>query len=166
MNILNLICCTALIGQAQTSTDLNDGYVRLETASYQVDLPINWKVTPETSFGQRKAKPSSGGGELGMMTAPPSQQSWDRLYETALFYILRGREGKATPYKIVKTKGGYEAASFDVLDKNDQVNQKYVMIKHSEKGLLALSVEFPNQATKKEWSKHFKRMVDSARFIE
>jgi hypothetical protein len=144
--------------------DLVDGYVRVETATYTLEVPKEWKVTPETRWGQRKISPA-GGGELGAMTAPPSQQSWDQLYDTALYFILRdGDGGKPTKYEIVKTKRGYEAASFSIIDKEGFAKERYMMVKHPEKGLLALSVAIPNKDGEKQWAAHFKRMVDSAEF--
>ncbi len=154
------------VGIAQTSTKEDSDYQLLKTDSYSIEIPKGWKVSPETFFGQRKVKPSSGKGELGLMTAPPSRQSWEQLYRTSLFYILREEEGKATPFKLTKTKRGYEAATFDVVDRDGFNGRRYVLIKHAEKGLLAVSVAIPEKATEKEWAKHFKRMVDTATFVE
>lgn len=143
--------------------DLKDGYVRVETATYQLEVPKDWKVTAETRWGQRKFYPE-GKGELGAMTAPPSQQSWDQLYETALYFILRDEEGKPTPYEKTKTKQGYEAASFSVLNKEGFATQRFMMIKHETKGLLALSIKIPSQKDEEKWTGYFKRMVDTAIF--
>ncbi|MFM9872861.1 MAG: hypothetical protein ACKVQS_05275 [Fimbriimonadaceae bacterium] len=143
--------------------DLADGYVRVEAKTYSMEVPKGWVVEAETRWGQRKIAPS-GGGELGAMTAPPSQQSWDELYDTALYFIMRDEKGTATPYEKVKTKRGYEAASFSVLDKEGFAKRRYMMIKEPTKGLLALSVKIPDQKSEKEWAGHFKRMVDTALF--
>ena len=150
---------------SQSVTDLKDGYVRFKSDTYQIDVPKDWKVSSETWYGQRKVSPKSGGGELGVMTAPPSRQSWDQVYQTALFYINREESGQPTPYVLTKTKNGYEAATFRVKDSNGFAKRHYVMIKHEEKGLLALSVTIPNEDSEKAWTKHFKRMVDSAIFL-
>ena len=150
------------VGMAQPKTATK--YETLKTDAYSIEIPKGWKVSPETFFGQRKVKPSSGRGELGLMTAPPSRQSWQQLYQTSLFYILREEKGKATPYKLTKTKRGYEAATFDVVNKDGFNSRRYVLIKHPEKGLLAISVSIPEKSTEIEWAKHFKRMVDTATF--
>jgi hypothetical protein len=143
--------------------DLKDGYVRVEGKTYSIEIPKGWTVEPETRWGQRKISPS-GGGELGAMTAPPSQQSWDELYDTALFFIMRDEKGDATPYEKVKTKQGYEAASFSVLDKERFAKRRFIMIKEPNKGLLALSVKIPDKKLEDVWAAHFKRMVDTAQF--
>ncbi len=143
--------------------DLKDGYVRVETKTYSIEVPKGWKVTPETRWGQRKIAPT-GGGELGVMTAPPSRASWDDLYDTSLYFIMRESEGTPTPYTVTKLKNGLEAATFAVKDERGFANRRYVLVKHPEKGLLALSVRIPGTDTEKEWAAHFDRMVASAKF--
>lgn len=148
-----------------TAKDLGDGYVRVTTPDYTIDLPKGWEVGTETPWGQRKMAPSQGRGELGVMTAPPSRQGWDQIYQTSLYFILREERGlEATPYEMTKTKKGYEAAQFGVKDRSGFMKKRYVLIKHEEKGLMALSVSMPNKDSEKAWRKHFQRMVDSATF--
>lgn len=166
MNLLGLLA--ALVSVSGTSdakvTDLGDGYWRVETKSYSVDVPRGWKVSEETSWGQRKVNPEGGQGSLGVMTAPPSKQTWDDLYRTSLYFILREKGGKATPYTVAKTPSGLEAATFEVLDGKGFASRRFVLIKHQEKGLLAISVDIPGKDRDKEWRAHFDRMVQSAKF--
>ncbi|MCU0316608.1 MAG: hypothetical protein MUC92_08450 [Fimbriimonadaceae bacterium] len=145
--------------------DLKDGYVLVVSASYSIEVPKGWVVSEETRWGQRKAAPEEGRGELGVMTAPPGRQTWDQLYRTSLYFILREDDGKATPYKVTKLENGLEAATFEVLNKEGFANRRYVLVRHPEKGLLALSVRIPGKDQEKEWQKHFERMVKSAKFL-
>ncbi|MDI9637364.1 hypothetical protein QPK87_10590 [Kamptonema cortianum] len=167
--VTSLLCAVALVPiQAKDPADakivdLGDGYVRVEAKTYSIEVPQGWSVSPETRWGQRKISPE-GKGELGAMTAPPSQQSWDQLYQTALYFILRDGDGKPTKYEIVKTKRGYQAAAFNILDESGFAKQRYMMIKHETKGLLALSVAIPDKKSEEVWAGHFKRMVDTAQF--
>jgi len=167
---LNLIGIFATLISAVTGTsdakitDLGDGYWRVETKSYSVEVPRGWKVSEETPWGQRKVKPEAGNGALGVMTAPPSRQTWDDLYRTSLYFILREKGGKATPYKLTKTTSGLEAASFEVLDSKGFADRRFVLLKHKEKGLLAISVDIPSKERDTEWKVHFERMVRSAKF--
>lgn len=98
------------------------------------------------------------------MTAPPSSQAWDQLYQTALYFIRREEKGKPTPYRLTKTARRLEAASFEVLDGEGFAARRYVMIKDKSRGLLALSVKVPSRDADKQWSKHFDRMITSAKF--
>lgn len=163
--ILSALFSATALAQDYKTTDLGDGYVQMKTETYEIHIPKGWKVSPETFFGQRKASPEQGKGELGMMTAPPSRQNWDQLYKTALYYIMREADGQASPYKLTKTKNGYEAATFEVIASNGFNSRRYVMIKHQTYGLLALSVTIPDKESDKQWTKHFSRMVDTARFL-
>jgi hypothetical protein len=144
--------------------DLGDGYARVESATYSVEVPQGWAVTEETRWGQRKMKPQDGGGELGVMTAGPTQASWDELYRTSLYFIMREGEGDPTPYEVAKRKDGLEAATFAVLDPSGFAERRYVLVKHPERGLLALSVRVPDRRADEEWTKHFARMVETATF--
>jgi hypothetical protein len=145
------------------TVDLKDGYVRIEAKTYSLEIPKGWAVGRETPWGSRKIG-SGSGGEMGAMTAPPSEQTWDQLYRTALYYIGRETKDKPTPYTIVKTKRGYEAASFSMVDRDGFATERYMMVKHPSKGLLALSVKIKEKKNEKELAGHFKRMVDSADF--
>jgi hypothetical protein len=145
--------------------DLKDGFVRVDAPTYSIEVPRGWKVTAETPWGARKAEPSSGRGELGVMTAPPGRQSWESLYRTSLYFILRGDpEGEPTRYKITKKNNGLEACEFSVLDKNGFAYKRYVLLRHPEKGLLALNVDIPSRADEKVWVAKFDRMVRTAAF--
>ncbi|MBX3097335.1 MAG: hypothetical protein KF812_10775 [Fimbriimonadaceae bacterium] len=158
----------AMNGQSSTqdyqSVDLGDGYVRVVTSTYSIEVPQNWKISPETSFGQRKiAEPS--GGNLGVMTAPPTDQSWESLYRTALYFVTRERPGQPTPYTIEKHKTGLESCVFSVKNESGFADRRFVMIKSPAQGLLALSVEIPNETETRDWERHFRRMVESAKFL-
>lgn len=145
--------------------DLGDGYSRIVTKEYSVEVPKGWDVSEQTPWGQRKMNPKGNSGELGVMTAPPGQQSWDQLYETSLYFILRESKGKPTPYRLTKRADGSEVASFEVLDDQGFANRRYVLIRDKSRGLLALSVKVPSREADKEWEKHFARMVKSAKFL-
>lgn len=164
----SLVLCMALLTAVQDKdysvTALEDGYVRVETKTYTIEVPKGWKVSNETPWGARKAAPNGDKGELGVMTAPPGQQSWDQLYDTSLYFIMREEKGTATPYKIVKTKAGLEAAEFGVTDSKGFLSRRYLLVKDPAKGLLALSVRIPGSDVEKQWAKHFKRLVDTAKF--
>lgn len=162
---VSAICLAAIgmQGKDYSVVDLEDGFVRLETKTYSIEVPKGWEIGKETPWGDRKVTPSNG-GQLGAMTAPPSQQSWEELYQTALYFINREEKGKATPFEKVKTKRGYEAASFSVLDDEGFAKRRFVMVKHPEKGLLALSVKITDKKQEKELASYFKRMVDTAEF--
>lgn len=145
--------------------DLKDGFVRVDAPTYTIEVPKGWKVTAETPWGARKAEPANGRGELGVMTAPPGRQSWDSLYRTSLYFILReDSEGQPTRYKVTKKDNGLEACEFSILDKNGFAYKRYVLLRHPEKGLLALNVNIPNPAEEKTWAAKFDRMVRTASF--
>lgn len=146
--------------------ELPGGYVRVETARYSIEIPKGWKVSEETRWGQRKAVASDGAGVLGVMTAAPSSRSWEELYRTSLFFILRERGGTPTPYEVRETEQGYEAASFSVLDDDGFARRRYVLLRSPEGGLLALSVEIGQRAAEGELRRIFDRMVRSARLKE
>jgi hypothetical protein len=145
--------------------NLQDGYSRVTTGSYSIELPTGWEVSEETPWGQRKAHPKGADGELGVMTAPPGQQSWDQLYETSLFFIQREAKGKPTPYRLSKTASGLEAASFEVMDDSGFAARRYILIRGKDGRLLALSVRVPSRSADKQWTKHFERLTRTARFL-
>lgn len=146
--------------------DLKDGFVRVETSSYSVEVPKSWKVSEETRWGSRKAEPTNKAGELGMMTAPPSQQSWEQVYKTSLYFILREAPGKPSPYKVTTSKQGYEACTFHVKDDQGRATRRYVLLKSKSGRLLALSVRIPEQKAEAQWEKWFSRLVDTAKINE
>lgn len=143
---------------------LADGYSRVETAEYSIEVPTGWEVSDQTPWGQRKAHPSNSSGELGVMTAPPGRQSWDQLYQTSLYFILRESKGKPTPYRLGKTASGLETASFEVLNDAGFAARRYILIRGKDGRLLALSVKVPSRSADKEWSKHFERLAATAKF--
>lgn len=148
------------------AVDLGDGYVRVTTPVYEIEVPKGWTVTAETPWGQREVFMKKEEGKLGVMTAPPSAQTWDQLYETSLYFIMRDKRGEATPYTVTKTKRGNEAMQFAVKDSTGFAGRRYLLVKDPARGLLALSVEIPSREAEAAWAKHFLRMVESARFVE
>lgn len=162
-----LFALTALLqlpNDAKT-TNLGDGYSRVETSSYVIELPTGWDVSEQTPWGQRKANAKGVDGDLGVMTAPPGRQSWEQLYQTSLYFILREEEGKPTPYRISKTSIGLEAASFEVLDRAGFAARRFFLMRGKDGRLLALSVRVPSRQADKEWTKHFERLTRTARFL-
>lgn len=146
-------------------TDLKDGYVKVNAATYTIEVPKDWKISEETQWGQRKMAPGQANGELGVMTAPPGQQSWESLYRTSLFFILReSPNDKASPYKLTKREDGLEAATFSVTNPEGFAHKRYVLLRHPQKGLLALSVKIPDRKSEAAWQKHFDRLVKTATF--
>lgn len=143
--------------------DLGDGYVRVESSLYTVEVPKGWAVGAETPWGARSMAPEGTKGELGVMTAGPTTASWDELYQTSLYFIMREERGKATPYELSRTRQGYEAMSFSVLDSEGFPARRYVLLKAPSGRALALSVKIPSQASEKQWQVHFERMVRTAR---
>ncbi len=163
---MTLIAAVALsqLPMDAKSLNLGDGYTRIETATYVIEVPTGWEVSEETPWGQRKAHPKDAEGELGVMTAPPGRQSWEQLYQTSLYFILREEKGKPTPYRLGKTSSGFETASFEVLDDTGFAARRYILIRGKDARLLALSVRVPSRNADKEWSKHFERLTATARF--
>lgn len=164
--LASMILLTSAEGpQDAKVTPLKDGWVKVTSSAYSIEVPSGWKVTEETPWGQRKMAPKGADGELGVMTAPPSQQSWERLYQTSLFFILRENpRDKAQPYKLVKREDGLEAASFSVINPEGFAYKRYFLLKHPEKGLLALSVRIPDKKDEADWEKRFARLIKTAEF--
>jgi hypothetical protein len=148
-----------------TSTDLKDGFLRIETNAYVIEVPKGWSVQRETPWGAREI--TGGPGEFSAMTGRGAgKQGWDQLYRTSLFFVMRaeGNSGaKATPYKIVKTKQGYDAMSFSVVDKDGFAKSRYMILKAADDDILALSVKVPNAKAEKDLVKTFDRMVVTAK---
>jgi len=161
------LCFTLLAFQGRdfTVTDLKDGFQRIETAAYVIEIPKGWEVQRETPWGSREIK-----GEPGAFSAMTGKgagkQGWDQLYRTSLYFVMRSRENAgntATPYKIVKTKQGYDAMSFSVVDKAGFAQSRYMILKAADDDILALSVKVPNQKAEKDLVKSFDRMVVTAK---
>ena len=161
--MLPLVPFLTLMQADMKKTDLEDGWTRVETAAYTVEIPKGWTLGKETPYGAREVKPSEGKGEMGTMTAGPTDEGWDALVRTSLGFILREKPGKATPYTLSKSKGGYEACSFRVIDLDGFAARRYTLLKAPSKKVLALSVKIPDKASEKAYDAIFKRMVDTAR---
>ena len=143
-------------------TDLKDGFIRVETPAYILEMPKDWTVSKETPWGARDMTPASGKGKMGAMTAPPSETTWDQLYRTSLYFITRERKGKPTEYRLGKAKQGYETMSFEVLDDKNWADRRYVILKSGDR-ILALNVYLPSKEVEKTWIAAFDRMVNTAK---
>ena len=149
-------------------------YRVVDTQSFTIEVPSGWTVSEETPWGSRQIRPSDEtntvkAASMSSMTGPGlGRQSWDRLYQTSLYFITRnGRESKmkATPYTLGKSKQGFETCSWDMTDTAGTVIQRHVILKHSNGNILALSVKVPADATKEERAQLcqlFQHMVDTA----
>lgn len=143
--------------------DLKDGYVRVVTREYSIEVPKGWAVTTETRWGQRDA--TGNGGKLGVMTAGATDATWEELYRTSLFFIQRERRGTPTPFKVSKTDQGYEACSFSILDEEGFAERRYVLLKNKDREVIALSVRIDDRKATKDLERHFDRMVRTARIF-
>lgn len=145
-------------------TDLKDGYVRVVTPSYSVEIPKNWAISRETPWGDRKFGTRTE-GQLGVMTAGQTDATWEQLYRTSLYFIQREEQGTPTPFEVTKTEAGYEAMSFSVKDKDGFATRRYVLLKNKDSVAIALSVRITKREDEKTMAKHFDRMVKSARIL-
>jgi hypothetical protein len=157
-----------LLGQAPLDAkivDLKDGFVQVVTRAYTVEVPKGWTVSRETGFGQREFESSKG--RLTAMTANAGPKpDWDGLYRTSLYFIMREKRGKATPYELGKTDKGYGTCSFSILNSEGFADRRYVLL-HNPKGpVLALSVKIPDPKQESELKTAFDRLVRTARFGE
>ncbi len=148
---------------------------KVETKNYTIEVPAGWEVGEETPFGQREIVPAKGPegavvGSMSSMTGPGlGKQSWDQLYNTSLYFITRYAPGKgkmtATPYKLGKSKQGFETCSWTMLDEQKRPIQQHVILKHTNGNILALSVKLPPSAAKQPRTAleaEFRRLVDTA----
>ena len=168
--VLSTIVALAII-QVQAPdvkmTTLPDGFVRVTSKEYAVEVPKSWTVGNQTPWGARSITPDKGTEtELGVMTAGVTKQTWDQLYQTSLFFIMRQESGKATPYRLGKTKKGYTSCSFEVADDKGFLKRKYVLLKDGRGAAIALSVVIGDPTQEKQISSYFKRMVDKAEIID
>ena len=148
-----------------TVEDLGDGYMRVTAPSYTVEVPQGWEVGDVTSYGSRDFEPQDGKGDFNVMTAPPSNASWEDTYSTALYFILRRNpQDKASAYELTKRDDGVEAATFVVTNPEGFAYRRFVMLKHPDKGLMALSVRIPSEDAEEQWEQAFARLVESATF--
>ncbi len=161
MTLQNFSYLAAILALAEpTITDLKDGFIRVETKKYTVEVPKGWEVGEETSFGQREFH--SDKGELGTMTGSAKGATWDRLYNTSLYFIQRREKATPTPYRLGKNKKGYETMSFEMIGKDNKPTSKYVILKNSKEEILALSVRIMPGKSEKELAQAFERLVNTA----
>jgi hypothetical protein len=138
-------------------------YVMVKTDKYSFEIPRGWTVGEETPWGARDMMPASGSGKLGAMTAGPTKASWDELYRTSLYFVMREEKGTATPFRTGKTKQGYECMSFEVAQPSGFVNRRFTLLKDGSGNALALSVKIPSASVEKMYLADFQRMVDTAK---
>jgi hypothetical protein len=138
-------------------------FVTFESDRYSFEVPMGWTVGKETPWGARDIVPKGGDGKLGAMTAGPTRASWDELYRTSLFFIKREGKGKETPFRLGKTKQGYESMSFEMINDEGWADRRYTLLKNSVGNALALSVKIPSKNDEKQYTAWFQRMVDSAK---
>lgn len=171
----------AVVGGAQTlkqvKTDKDASkpeYRKVDTSNFTIEVPAGWAVSDETPWGSRDIRPSVESkvvtaASMSSMSGPGlGRQSWDRLYDTSLYFITRyDRQGKmkATPYALAKSRRGFETCSWDMTDADGKVVQRHVILKHTNGNILALSVKIPSDASAKErqqLDRMFAHMVDTA----
>ncbi|CAN5573049.1 hypothetical protein BH11ARM1_BH11ARM1_01040 [soil metagenome] len=162
---------TVALGQVQSKdvqyTALPDGFVRVTSKIYAVEVPKTWIVGSQTPWGARSITPqASENTELGVMTAGVTKQSWDQLYKTSLMFIMRQEKGNPTAYRLGKTKTGYESCSFEVANDAGFVKRKYVLLKDKHGAAIALSVIIGDPKDEKKISSYFDRMVSTAKIFE
>lgn len=166
---------TEMIAQAQPNADPKKAeYRKMETQSFSLEVPVGWTVSDETPWGSRDIRPGADSkvvkaASMSSMTGPGlGRQSWDRLYDTSLYFITRyDRQGKmkATPYTLGKSKQGFETCSWEMTDPDGKVLQRHVILRHTNGNILALSVKMPADATQSDRTKldrTFRNMVDTA----
>jgi len=147
-----------------TTEVLPDGFVRVKTKQYSVEVPKEWTVGNQTPWGARSiTNGKDHKTELGIMTAGVTTKTWDELYQTSMFFIMSEEKGKATPYKLSKTDSGYDACSFQVLDSQGFAKRRYVLLKSPNGAAIALSVRIANQSEAPKMEKFFDRLIKSAR---
>ncbi|MCC7434805.1 MAG: hypothetical protein IT363_08970 [Methanoregulaceae archaeon] len=138
-------------------------FVTFESDRYSFEVPKGWNVGKETPWGARDVVPGNGSGKLGAMTAGPTRASWEELYRTSLYFIKREGEGKETPFRVGKTKQGYESMSFEMINKDGWADRRYTLLKNDAGSALALSVKIPTRKDEKQYAQWFQHMVDTAK---
>lgn len=136
---------------------------KLDTKNYVIELPEGWEAGQETPFGQREIRPAKDveadhSGSMSSMTGPGlGKQSWEQLYQTSLFFITRyaanGEKMSATPYKLGKSRQGFETCSWTMNNAEGHPLQRLVILKHTNGNILALSVKIPVGAAKETQAK-------------
>ncbi len=155
----------SFMGQGPTPTvePLKDGFVRVKTDAYAIEIPKAWTVGEQTPWGARSIiLKGNEATELGVMTAGVTKQSWDQLYKTSLFFILRQEKGNPTPFKLSKTKSGYEMCSFQVADETGFAKRRFVLLKNEKGEAIALNVSISDPKKATEMIGYFDRMVRTA----
>ncbi len=139
------------------------GFTLVNTDKYAIQVPKGWSVGTETPWGARDITPKSGSGQMGAMTAGPTNDSWDALYKMSLFFIKREEPGFETPYRTGRTKQGYECMSFEVKNTNGFANRRYLLLKNAKGNVLALSIKIPSSDQEKAFKAMFQQMIDTAK---
>ena len=141
-------------------------YRTVTTKNYAIQIPEGWEMGEETPFGQREMSPKAGKGQLTSMTGPGlGKQSWEQLYRTSLYFILREQPAgsmSATRPVMGRSKQGFEAASWSMLDRKKTVVARYVVLKSKADNILALSVKIPEGADRTQLEAIFERLVSTA----
>lgn len=162
-SVVKLVIWTSLalltVGMTAPTTP---SFVKVDTPRYSFEVPRGWNVGDETPWGARDILPEEGAGKLGAMTAGPSQASWEDLYRTSLYFILREEPGQPTPFRLGETKQGYESMSFEVHNADDFANRRYTLVKDDRGYALALSVRIPSAQEEERYRLLFQHMVDTA----
>jgi hypothetical protein len=158
MSLLSIAFGLTILGSDLKTTDLKDGFVRVETPKYVIEVPKGWEVGEETSFGQREIN----GGGMTTMTGGRTKATWDELYKTSLYFIRRGTKDEPTPFRLGKNKKGYETMSFEMVNKDKQPSSKYVILKNAKAEILALSIKIKSPKSEKEMDKIFLRLISTA----
>lgn len=161
--LLAMIFSLCISDDSTKVLDLKDGFVRVKTPKYEVEVPSGWEVGAQTSFGQREFS-SKKDGQMSAMTGNAREQSWDQLYQTSLFFIKRSIKGTPTPFKVFKSKQGYEAISFSMVVDELPV-ARYVILKNDKKDILALSVKIPTKTARESLGAIFDRLVTTAKMF-
>jgi len=164
--VISTLCCLLLttVPGHPALTPLGDGYSRFVTAHYAVDVPTGWTVSVGDFVGQWSFSPVQGEGGLRVTLLPESRGNWHQIYEAALGVILRDLPGNPTPFVLLRRADGTECASFDVLDSFDSPSRRFVLIRDSDRGIVALSVRIPKPSLSKVWTNHLKRIALTAQF--
>ena len=167
LSLISALAVGALQASDVTIETLSHGFVRVTSKAYSVEVPKSWVVGSQTPWGARRIAPEKQKEtELGVMTAGVTTQSWDQLYKTSLFFIMNQEPGKATPYRLGKTKSGYESCSFEVANKEGFVKRKYVLLKDKHGAAIALNVTIGEPKQEKAINAYFERMVATAKIID
>lgn len=144
---------------SQVSKDFN----LVETPKYSIEVPVGWTVGKQTPWGARDITPDQGAGQFGAMTAGPTKDGWEKLYQTSLFFIKREEPGVETPYVVGRTKRGYECISFEVKNSEGFAARRYTLLKDAKGFVLALSIKIPSIKEERRFVALFQHMVDSAK---